>query len=190
MTRRASPRTPWCSPWPICCTQVSRGMKRCGGGGQRRLISVICKARTHRSSRTSTMLGDLTWIGLPIAQMAHRRASASKAQPDSAPRPARPLGPSGRARSLHRRPDRGPLPTSHSAIFARRFKFGADRPVADIVVFDTARWTKSETLKRDGHIPLRNDALQTQGIDSLTSTTDSWRNERGETLVAWMEQML
>lgn len=71
------------------------------------------------------------------------------------------------------------------------FKFGADRPVADIVVFNAGSVDEiRKRLRQDGDIPLRDDALRSQGIYSLASTDSSWRNERGETLAAWMESML
>lgn len=70
------------------------------------------------------------------------------------------------------------------------FKFGSDRPVVDILAFNARSVDEIKRhLRRDGRIPLRDDALQSQAIDSLESTSQ-WRTERGLTLAGWMESML
>jgi hypothetical protein len=70
------------------------------------------------------------------------------------------------------------------------FKFGSDRPVVDLVVFNAQSVDEiKERLRRDGRIPLRDDALQSQAINSVTDIAVRWRTERGLALAGWMESM-
>lgn len=78
-----------------------------------------------------------------------------------------------------------------SDLLESSFKFGPDRPTAELVVFNTTSIDEvRRRLRRKDTSWLSREALNSQGVTLQGTTDPNWRTARATTLASWMEREL